>query len=112
MLYAVYDGLYYHEGDCYTVYATAAYLLDQCGIENKGVTRSVQGGVTHYWSLVNIGSGWYHFDASHHDPHWKCFMQTDEQVRTYSQEQYGYPDYYSFDEEDMPECSEMIVFSN
>ncbi len=68
-------------GDCFTFYSVTRALLDELGIEYMSVQR--QGGRTrHYWTIVNIGTGWYHFDttvAPHHKH--KCFMWTNAQCK-------------------------------
>lgn len=110
-LYAVYDGLYYREGDCYTIFATASYLLERCGIDTIDLSHGIANGATHYWSLVNAGNGWYHFDASIKHSLWKCFFQTDAQVVEYSEKRYGTPDYYKFDQEDIPERAMTVLFT-
>ena len=68
-------------GDCFTFYAVSRSLLDELGIEYMSVQR--QGGRTrHYWTIVNIGTGWYHFDTTVAPRHkHKCFMWTNEQCR-------------------------------
>lgn len=92
-----YDGMHYRTGDCYTFYATAKYLMDLCGIENRAVSRTGKT-VTHYWSLVNVGDGWYHFDCSPHKKGYKCFMQTDEQVKEYALKNEKNSDYFDYQE--------------
>ena len=110
MLQAVYDGLHYKVGDCYTYFATSSYLLSICGIENLAVSRKSEN-ATHYWSLVNMGGGWYHFDCSHQPERYQCFMQTDAQVQEYSETVRGQEGYYQFDQEDMPERATEIIYS-
>lgn len=111
IIQGVYDGLYYKVGDCYTYFAASSYLLSACGIDNLPVSRKSDD-TTHYWSLVNTGSGWYHFDCFHQLEGFKCFMQTDAQVKAYSEEVRGVDWYYRFDESDMPERAEEIIFQN
>jgi hypothetical protein len=50
-------------GDCYTYYAAGEVLLTRAGIANTGVTRIAGTPTEHYWSLVDVGYGWYHFDT-------------------------------------------------
>jgi|GEM_PF-204458 len=50
-------------GDCYTYYAAAEILLTRAGIQNMEVHR-VGGTAQHFWHFVNVGSGWYYFDAT------------------------------------------------
>lgn len=111
VLQGAYDGLFHRKGDCYTFYAAASWLLTACGIDNIGVSRA-GGTATHYWSLVNTGSGWYHFDCSPHAGGYKCFMQTDAQVRAYSAQHRATEKYYEFDEPDMPQRETEILYGD
>ena len=80
-------------------------LLDRCGIENLPVER-YKAKSSHYWLLVNIGTGWYHYDPSPQslDDPFRCFMKTDAQVKAYSQNRSdGRNDYYKFDESKYPD---------
>lgn len=89
-------------GDCYITYACAKLLLDYCGIPNVPVERLrlSENESHHYWLLVNLGTGWYHFDAgAHHVNHpFNSFMRTDEEVENYSIS-IGRSEYYRFDKE-------------
>lgn len=71
-------------GDCFVFYSTTRALLDRIGVEYVSVER-LGGKSRHYWVLVNVGTGWYHFDttvaASHKH---KCFMWTDKQCKVKS----------------------------
>ncbi len=69
------------KGDCFTFYSVTRALLDELGVEYMSVQR--QGGRTrHYWTIVNIGTGWYHFDTTFTSSHRaKCFMWTNEQCK-------------------------------
>ena len=66
-------------GDCFTVYCLTRALLDELKIPYMSLTR--RGGSTrHYWLIVNIGTGWYHFDPLVTRVHkFKCFMWTTKQ---------------------------------
>lgn len=101
---AAYHAMVKRRGDCYNYFAMAKVLLDQCGIENLPVER-YKGKSSHYWLLVNIGTGWYHYDPSPQsleDP-FRCFMKTDAQVKAYSRSRTdGKNDYYKFDETKYP----------
>lgn len=102
---AAYHAMVKRKGDCYNYFAMAKVLLDQCGIENLPVER-YKGRSSHYWLLVNIGTGWYHYDPSPQsmeDP-FRCFMKTDAQVKAYARSRSdGRSDYYKFDESKYPE---------
>ena len=67
------------KGDCFTVYCLSRSLLDELKIPYMSVTR--RGGATrHYWLIVNIGTGWYHFDPLKTRVHrYSCFMWTTKQ---------------------------------
>ena len=104
-LNAAYVGFTKRRGDCYNYYAMTKMLLDECGIENMMVER-YGGKTTHFWHLVNVGTGWYHYDTtpqSLQDPY-RCFMETDEQVFAYARSRHdGRSDYYNFDASKYPE---------
>lgn len=83
-------------GDCFTFYSVSRALLDELGIEYMSVTR-LGGRTRHYWTIVNIGTGWYHFDTTLAPRHkHKCFMWTNEQCKVkpyfWRYEQAKYPD--------------------
>jgi hypothetical protein len=78
---AAYRGLKYGMGDCYIYYAVAEVLLTRAGIENIPI-RNVDWAVTrHYWSLVDVGGGWHHFDTTPHETGVSGFMLTDSQAQ-------------------------------
>ena len=62
-LRGAYFGLKNRQGDCFTFYAVSEVMLTRAGISNMRVTR-VGGRTQHFWNLVNIGTGWYHFDTN------------------------------------------------
>ncbi|MBR3270708.1 MAG: transglutaminase domain-containing protein [Clostridia bacterium] len=68
-------------GDCFTFYSVTRALLDQTDIDYMSVER--KGGRTrHYWVIVNVGTGWYHYDpilAPNHKH--RCFMWTNQQCK-------------------------------
>ena len=68
-------------GDCFTFYSVTRALLDQIDVEYMSVTR--KGGRTrHYWVIVNVGTGWYHFDPTIAPQHkHRCFMWTNKQCK-------------------------------
>lgn len=75
-----------HYGDCFNYYATSRALLTRAGIENLYVER-IDGKTNHYWNLVNVGTGWYHFDTCIHlgERSFVTFMRTDAEVEGFSQ---------------------------
>ena len=83
-------GLTTGRGDCFTSYSAARLLLEQTDAQIVSVQRS---GINthHYWMLVNIGTGWYHFDPSCIDASKRrCFMWTTEQTRKVSKTYWGF----------------------
>lgn len=59
---AAYEGLKNREGDCYVFAMTAKELLTRAGIKNMDIEK-IPAKSRHYWSLVDIGDGWLHFDS-------------------------------------------------
>ncbi len=85
-------GIAEQSGDEFTAYAVSLALLQRLELDVKTV-----GADGHYWCLVNLGSGWYHFDACNQCPKdFKCFMKTSEQLNEASST------YWQFDEENLP----------
>ena len=69
-------GIQRGKGDCYTSNSLARALLETTEAEIFIVQRKSYN-THHYWLLVNIGTGWYHFDATNSREHgYKCCMWT------------------------------------
>ncbi len=81
---AAYEGLVDGKGDCYVYACTSKVLLTRAGIANMDITK-IPSRTSHYWNLVNIGNGWYHFDTTPRRPdHPHICMWTEEQLMAYS----------------------------
>ena len=66
-------------GDCFTSNSLARALLELTDAEVVSVQRK-SFNTNHYWLFVNVGTGWYHFDATNSREHgYKCRMWTDAQ---------------------------------
>ncbi|NLC42703.1 MAG: hypothetical protein GX783_00300, partial [Clostridiales bacterium] len=91
----------YKSGDCFTYYALGEVLLTRAEIDNMMVTR-VGGRTQHFWSLINLGSGWYHFDASKHSEDLDTFMMTDADLEKYTK-RWG-RNYFVYDKSKFPEA--------
>ncbi len=66
-------------GDCFTSNCLARALLERTEAEVLPMQRKSYN-TNHYWLLVNVGTGWYHFDATCSREHsFKCCMWTDAQ---------------------------------
>ena len=63
LLSAAYKGMYYRVGDCTVKQKTAEVMLNRLGIKNMEIEkiRDTRG---HYWLLIDIGEGWYHYDPN------------------------------------------------
>lgn len=83
---AAITGFKKRSGDCYTYFACSKALFEYCGIENIDVVkvRNSSSESRHYWSLVDVGTGYYHFDATPRVGGFNGFMRTDKQIKNYS----------------------------
>ena len=82
-------------GDCFTVYSLTRALLDELQVPYMSVTRKSTTS-RHYWVIVNIGTGWYHFDPLVTSIHkHRCFMWTNQQCKVKSY-------FWRFHEENFP----------
>ncbi len=72
-------------GDCFVYFAASKALLTEAGIPNLDVVKSDTSESSHYWSLIDCGDGWYHFDTT---PRYgggdDFFMKTDDEILKYS----------------------------
>ena len=59
-----YQGFTEGQGDCFVFFATSKALLTRAEIPNIDVVKSDTSHSSHYWSLINCGDGWYHFDTT------------------------------------------------
>ncbi len=80
---AAYEGLMNRKGDCYVYASTAKLLLTRAGIKNMDIEK-IPSDTLHYWNLVDIGDGWYHFDTTPRKDHPTIFMWDDKQMMDYS----------------------------
>jgi len=85
---AAYEGLARRQGDCYVYASTAKALLTRAGIKNMDIAK-IPTRREHYWNLVDVGDGWYHFDTTPRTDHTVFFMWTDAQLMEYSNIHYG-----------------------
>jgi len=94
-----YRGLTEGVGDCYTFFAATYALLQETDAQILTVER-MNGKTQHFWCLVNIGTGWYHFDTCNVGPqHYKCFMKMNSDLSPLS------PQYWVFNESLYPEVA-------
>ncbi len=77
-----YQGLRRHHGDCYTYFAVSQALLTRCGIPCIEVIRYTDN--DHYWNLVQLEDGWWHFDATPRSAGGYFCLWSDGQMVSYS----------------------------
>ncbi|MCI8482702.1 MAG: hypothetical protein HFH41_00005, partial [Lachnospiraceae bacterium] len=78
-----YRGLFDQKGDCYVYASAAKCLLTRAGIENMDIGFS-SARRSHYWNLIDLGEGWYHFDATRRTDGRSFFYYEDADIRAYS----------------------------
>lgn len=78
--YEAWRGLTTRRGDCFTYCAAAKILLEKIGARVMFVMRLSAN--RHYWLMVDLGTGWYHFDPLNSGPsrRYRCFMLTTEEA--------------------------------
>lgn len=75
-----YRGLTEGVGDCFTFYSASYALLQKIDCQVLSVER-LNGKTQHFWCLVNLGTGWYHFDTCNVGPeNLRCFMKTTDEL--------------------------------
>ncbi|MBP5291478.1 MAG: transglutaminase domain-containing protein [Lachnospiraceae bacterium] len=95
------------KGDCFSYFAVAKALLENAGFETVDVEKSNIEHSRHYWSLVKIDDGWYHYDTTprHGDGDYFC-MVTDAQLTEYSA---ANGDSHIWDKSLYPTVSEKVI---
>lgn len=78
-----YRGLFELRGDCYVYASASKCLLTRAGIENMDIGFSTARR-THYWNLIDLGSGWHHFDTTRRTDGKAFFYCKDAEIRAYS----------------------------
>lgn len=71
-------------GDCFNYFAAAKALYNVAGIENEDIVKSDTSHSSHFWSIINLGDGWYHVDCTPRSNPGKFFMNTDAELEAYS----------------------------
>lgn len=97
--YEAWRGLTTRKGDCFTMNAAAKALLERIGAKTMFVTRD--SAARHYWLMVDLGDGWYHFDTYNDGPsrRYECFMLTTEEcLKLYSS-------FWKYDQKIYPESA-------
>ena len=86
-LEGAYNGMVKRRGDCFTYAATAKFLLERIGLEPLVIQKEKADWTTqnnHWWLLLDLGEGYYHFDPTRRADGTWFFMWTDAQILEYS----------------------------
>lgn len=86
-LEGAYNGMVKRRGDCFTYAATAKFLLERIGLEPLVIQKEKASWTTqnnHWWLLLDLGEGYYHFDPTRRADGTWFFMWTDAQILEYS----------------------------
>lgn len=86
---AAYDSFTLGTGDCYSYGALMEIFVERLGGETIFVSR-YDSKYNHYWRLCNLGTGWYHLDATPRNSSFKCFMKTDAEILSESETYWKY----------------------
>lgn len=87
-----YRGLVERKGDCYVYAMTAKCLLTRAGIKNMDIEK-IPSKTMHYWNLIDLGDGWYHFDTTRRKDGTYYFYTTDEKLMAYSRSHHNSHNY-------------------
>lgn len=78
-------GIRNHSGDCFTYYSISKLLITRAGIPHIMIRRYPERtGSNHWWNLVYVKGGWYHFDTTPRSRKGYFCLQTDAQLHMYS----------------------------
>ena len=80
-----FDGFQSRRGDCYVYFGVTKALLNGADLENIDIVKEGGG---HYWSMIDLGEGWYHYDTTPRKTGGEFFMMTDAELTAYS-DKYG-----------------------
>lgn len=97
-----YQGLVNRKGDCYTYAMTAKCLLTRAGIPNLDIERIPDGDSLHYWNLIDVGEGWYHFDTTRRADGATFFYMNDADITAYSE---AHDNCHNYDRSKYPEIN-------
>lgn len=99
---AAYSALHDKKGDSFARMSAARAMLDLAGIDCRQISRlQYDKEDAHYWLIVNIGDGWYHFDSTPTGNPFEPFMRTDAELDSYC-DKYNIEYYYRFDRSKYP----------
>lgn len=75
----------YNNGNCYAYYSLSRALFTRAGIPNIMITRyPAYAHYHHWWNLVYVKNGWYHFDTVGRRRGGRFCLLTEQQLKAYS----------------------------
>ena len=112
-LTAAYDGMTTLTGDCFTYMSVSRALFEAAGIPCVTVehmAKNEKDTFRHWWLLVDIGDGFYHFDSTRRQlcHEFEAFMRTDAELQWYG-DNYD-KNYYRFDSGAYPTRSQNTYY--
>lgn len=100
-LIGAYQAFTKKSGDCFNYFSAAKAMFNVAGIDNIDIVKSDTSHSSHYWSLINIGTGWYHVDCTPRKGDGDLFfMVTDAELLAYSK---AHNNSHIFDSDAYPE---------
>lgn len=79
------DVILFQSGDCFSYYSLSRALLTRAGIPNIMIRRYPRrDNYDHWWNLIYIKGGWYHFDTTPRRAGGVFCMVTDKQLKNYN----------------------------
>jgi hypothetical protein len=111
---AAYAGFTSGRGDCYAYMAVSHVMLTRAGIPNVTARRySSVNPTQHYWNIIDVGTGWHHFDVCPTPGNGATieqrFLFTESQAVQYTTNiasRSASKDYYKYDKSTVPEVVE------
>ena len=91
-LQGAYNGLVKRRGDCFAYASTSKVLLERIGLKPLVIEKEIEDWTyssDHYWLLLDVGEGYYHFDATRRADGTCVFMWTDAELLEYSNSHHG-----------------------
>lgn len=107
-----YKGFTTGKGDCFTYMVTSEVLFKLADIPTKRIERlKYAGEANHFWLLVDIGDGWYHYDSCWHfsGMAFESFMRTDAELAKYCEDN-DIEYYYRYDKSKYPTRSTVSYY--
>lgn len=98
-------GLKYKSGNCFMYYSVAKLLLTRCNIPNAEIKRK-NSPPNHWWNLVYVQDGWYHFDTTPRRIKAVLCLLTDAQLKAYSDSAYNS---HYYDSKIYPKRAEKVI---